>query len=186
MNFDEHEFEERYWTWQHETSFMSNPQDIISNRSYLKIRDMGKSILYLVFRKLKKEPSIGLFYLLNHLTGVDPVRKENSGSIPFMAQDWLQWAFDNGYDESITHVPGYHLVPIGKGRFGEISKIREELDELEDAAVQDSKILQMVELSDIYGAMEAYAEKIGTSMEEIQKMSAITKRAFVNGKRKSS
>lgn len=183
MNFDEHEFEELYQKWQHETSFSSGPEGITSNSSYLKIKDMGKDVIYLIFRKLRKEPSIGLFYLLDNLTGADPVREENSGCIPFMAQDWLQWAFDNGYDENITYVPGYHIAPIGKGRFGEISKIQEELDELKDAAKQGSKILQMVELSDIYGAMEAYAEKIGTNMEEVQKMSAITKRAFVNGRR---
>jgi hypothetical protein len=81
------------------------------------------------------------------------------------------------------HVPGYHLVPIKKGKFGEISKMQEEIDELRDAEYQGSKILQYVELSDLYGAMEAYAESIGIDMEEIKKMSHITKRAFQNGKR---
>lgn len=89
----------------------------------------------------------------------------------------------NGEFMSEEFVPGYHLVPIKKGKFGEVSKIQEEVDELKDAQEQGSKILQCVELSDLYGAIEAYAESIGTNMEEIKKMSQITKRAFTNGKR---
>jgi hypothetical protein len=80
----------------------------------------------------------------------------------------------------------YHLKKIKKGKIGELSKIQEELDELKDAESQKCKILAMVELSDMYGAMELYAKnKFDLSMEDIKKMSDITQRAFKSGVRKS-
>ena len=37
--------------------------------------------------------------------------------------------------------PGYHLRAIRKGKLGEVSKIREELEELEDATEQGVRIM---------------------------------------------
>lgn len=79
---------------------------------------------------------------------------------------------------------GYHLVKIEKGIVGTISKIEEELNELKDAESQNSKIMIMVELSDLYGAIEAYCQTQGVSMEDLKIFSDITKRAFKNGSRK--
>jgi NTP pyrophosphatase (non-canonical NTP hydrolase) len=78
----------------------------------------------------------------------------------------------------------YHLSQIKKGILGESSKIQEELDELIDAEKQEAKIMIAVELSDLYGAIELYAEKFNLSMEDLKKMSDITKRAFKSGHRK--
>lgn len=80
---------------------------------------------------------------------------------------------------------GYHLKEIKSGIYGETSKIQEELDELNDAIYQGSKILAIVELSDLYGAIEAVAEKYGLQMKDLKIMSKITKRAFSDGTRKS-
>jgi NTP pyrophosphatase (non-canonical NTP hydrolase) len=80
--------------------------------------------------------------------------------------------------------PGYHLVEIKKGKLGEISKIQEEVDELVDAENQNSKIMIGVELSDLYGAIQAYASKHGYTMDDLKNMSEITQRVFVNGRRK--
>ncbi len=79
---------------------------------------------------------------------------------------------------------GYHIQKIQKGVLGEISKIQEELDELKDAEIQESKVMISVELSDLYGAIESYAIKYGLTMCDLEKFSKITKRAFINGKRK--
>tara|TARA_R100000656_G_scaffold104176_1_gene76005 strand:- start:42721 stop:42993 length:273 start_codon:yes stop_codon:yes gene_type:complete len=79
---------------------------------------------------------------------------------------------------------GYHLRDIERGVYGELSKLREELAELEDALEQGVAIMAMVEASDLYGALEAFvSEKWGLTMEDLQKMSAVTKRAFNNGHR---
>lgn len=81
--------------------------------------------------------------------------------------------------------PGYHLRDIPKGVLGEVSKIREELEELEDAWDQDVKILQLVELSDLLGAVTAFLEKHhpGTQICDLLDMRDVTRRAFENGHR---
>lgn len=79
---------------------------------------------------------------------------------------------------------GYHLRPILiQGTFGETSKIKEELDELEEALEQGNKILALVEIADLYGALEAVAENLGVTMDDVKSMSAATKRAFQSGER---
>lgn len=79
---------------------------------------------------------------------------------------------------------GYHKREIIiKGILGDTSKIKEELDELEEALEQDNKILALCEIADLYGAVEAVAHSLGVSMEDVQKMAAATKRAFQSGER---
>lgn len=83
--------------------------------------------------------------------------------------------------------PGYHLVAIQKGELGELSKIQEELDELKDAMAQGSRIMAAVELADLVGALEAFMDRHlpGTTLDDLRKFSAITQRAFQNGRRQS-
>lgn len=80
---------------------------------------------------------------------------------------------------------GYHIDNIKKGVLGEISKIQEELDELKDAQSQGVKIMELVELSDLIGAIELYLEKHHEciTLEDLIRMKNITKRAFENGHR---
>ena len=83
-------------------------------------------------------------------------------------------------------MPGYHLREIlTQGAFGEPSKIREELEELEEALEHDNRILAICELADLYGALEAVATKLGVTMPEVIKMAEATKRAFTDGSRRS-
>lgn len=79
----------------------------------------------------------------------------------------------------------YHLNEIPKGELGEISKIIEEIEELRDAEEQGCKIMALVELSDVYGAIEFYLNKHypGIIMEDLKEMHEITKRAFESGRR---
>lgn len=81
--------------------------------------------------------------------------------------------------------PGYHLTPIVKGTLGESTKIREELDEFDDAMAQGVRIMALVELSDLYGAVEAVLEHQfpGVTMADLAAMARVTQRAFVNGRR---
>ncbi len=79
---------------------------------------------------------------------------------------------------------GYHTKTIKKGMLGHASKIREELEELEDAELQGVVILAHVELSDIYGALEAVAHRYGLSMHDLAGMANLTKAAFKSGERK--
>ena len=82
-------------------------------------------------------------------------------------------------------VPGYHTSPIQKGVLGKISKIREELDELEDAERQGVRVMMLVELSDLVGAIEQFLVSAFPTMtlDDLVAMKNVTKRAFENGQR---
>ena len=78
----------------------------------------------------------------------------------------------------------YHLKKIKKGELGKISKVQEEVHEYKDAMKQGCKIMAVLELSDIYGALEAVALAHGLKMKDLKKMAKLTKRAFESGARK--
>lgn len=78
----------------------------------------------------------------------------------------------------------YHLKKIKKGELGKISKVQEEIDEYKDALNQKCEIMAVLELSDIYGALEAVAISHNLTMKDLKKMSNLTKRAFASGHRK--
>jgi hypothetical protein len=80
---------------------------------------------------------------------------------------------------------GYHTKEIPKGELGEFSKIREEYEELRDAESQECKVLAICELTDLIGAIEAYAQtQFNLSLKDLIQFSNMTKSAFLEGKRK--
>lgn len=83
---------------------------------------------------------------------------------------------------------GYHIDNIPKGEIGKSSKILEEILELQDAEKQGCRIMALVELSDIIGAVELYLEENYPDMtlRDLKSMSNITQRAFKDGSRISS
>lgn len=80
---------------------------------------------------------------------------------------------------------GYHLKEIPKGLIGEVSKILEEAEELQDAHTQGVKIMCLVEMSDLYGALDLYRESYHPEVShgDLGHMYSITRRAFENGRR---
>lgn len=81
--------------------------------------------------------------------------------------------------------PGYHVTEIPKGSIGSSSKLLEEVLELIDAEKQESKIMALIELSDLIGALNLYLERNtpGITLTDLEKFSSITRRAFENGHR---
>lgn len=80
---------------------------------------------------------------------------------------------------------GYHTRTIKKGELGEFSKVQEEIEELQDAQLQGVHSLIICELSDLLGAIEAYAEKrYNLTLDDLIKFKDMTKQAFKEGKRK--
>ena len=55
---------------------------------------------------------------------------------------------------------GYHTRKIKKGMLGTSAKIREEYEEFVDAVQQGNVVMQLIELSDLLGAVDAYVKKI--------------------------
>lgn len=79
---------------------------------------------------------------------------------------------------------GYHNKEISRGIFGEFSKIKEEFLEAEDALEQENKIMLLVELSDLVGAIEGYClNNFNLSINDLIKMKEATKKAFLDGTR---
>jgi phosphoribosyl-ATP pyrophosphohydrolase len=80
---------------------------------------------------------------------------------------------------------GYHVVSIPKGSLGLSDKILEEVLELIDAEKQSCKIMALLELSDLVGAIQAYLEKNHPDflLKDLEIMSSITRRVFKNGHR---
>lgn len=93
-----------------------------------------------------------------------------------------------GYlQNSGLYKPGYHLSEIPRGEYGEISKILEEAAELKDAMEQANKVMVIIELSDLVGAIEGYMEKYygdKLTIDNLLTMANTTKRAFISGHRK--
>ena len=79
---------------------------------------------------------------------------------------------------------GYHIKNIDKGVLGERSKISEEYNEWKDSCEQGCKVMELVELSDLLGAIESYTKRhYNISLDDLIKMKSITERAFINGRR---
>jgi phosphoribosyl-ATP pyrophosphohydrolase len=78
---------------------------------------------------------------------------------------------------------GYHKSNIDKGVYGQFSKVKEEYEELLDAKDQGDKILTILEICDLYGALEGYANTLGYSIQDVIKFSNLTKEAFRDGSR---
>jgi hypothetical protein len=83
--------------WVSETESFSSISQISMNSSYQRIIGMGKPAVPFILDELETEPN-HWFWALYAILGVNPVRKENRGRIKQMAEDWLNWARDNGYE----------------------------------------------------------------------------------------
>jgi hypothetical protein len=80
---------------------------------------------------------------------------------------------------------GYHVNKIDKGILGKYSKIVEEFQELNDANEQCNPVLELCELADLIGAIEAYTTtQYGITLDDLIKMKECTKQAFKEGTRK--
>lgn len=80
---------------------------------------------------------------------------------------------------------GYHKRVIERGVYGEVSKILEEVLELQDANEQGICIMELVELADIVGSIQGYLNTHHPSigMIDLMQMSDATRRAFEDGSR---
>jgi phosphoribosyl-ATP pyrophosphohydrolase len=81
----------------------------------------------------------------------------------------------------------YHVRKIDKGILGHWSKIQEEFDECLDAYEQENKILLLVELSDLLGAIDFFIQENynqSISLQDLLQMDLLTREAFTSGHRK--
>lgn len=80
---------------------------------------------------------------------------------------------------------GYHNIKIKKGKLGEVTKISEEYVEFFNAYDQQNPVMELVELSDLLGAIEAYSQKYyNINLNQLIVMTRATQSAFQDGSRK--
>jgi hypothetical protein len=80
---------------------------------------------------------------------------------------------------------GYHKRKIEKGTLGEHTKIVEEFNEWNDALDQGNVVMELIELSDLLGAIEAYTKKNhNIDLPDLIRMTRATQSAFEDGSRK--
>lgn len=89
-----------------------------------------------------------------------------------------------GPNKGLPIPTGYHLENIQKGVLGTPSKITEEYLEFMDAVKQNNPLMQLIELSDMLGAIDAFAKQYNMSVQSLLVMTEATKRAFESGARK--
>ena len=73
----------------------------------------------------------------------------------------------------------FHKAIIQKGIYGELSKIKEELDEAFDAESQNQDLMLLIELSDIIGAVEGVSKKYGFTIEQLMKFAKLRSKVAI-------
>lgn len=162
--------------------------DIKLNSSYTMVAGSQYSIHKDMFHRIKATNCVT--FLERGPVAKDVARvirnRENPFVCPFSNPKPVDelWTY---IDECINGIPdGYHRTKITKGTVGESSKILEEALELIDAELQNNKVMALVELSDLIGAVQHYVERrYGSllSLEDLQIMAKTTRRAFEQGRR---
>lgn len=78
----------------------------------------------------------------------------------------------------------YHLKPIARGIYGELSKVYEEVEELKDAEIQRNPILMLCEIADMLGAIDGYLQQHhNMTIDDAFKMTKLNRKAFESGYR---
>lgn len=69
----------------------------------------------------------------------------------------------------------FHKKTIKRGKYGDLSKILEEVEEAIDAEEQGQRFMMLIELSDIIGAVEGVLlkQKFNITVEELAKFARL-------------
>jgi hypothetical protein len=76
--------------WRRETAHLSSFSSIFMNASYQRIIGMGREAVPLILKRLQHEHEMW-FWALHSISGDNPVKDEDAGSMPKMTQAWLAW-----------------------------------------------------------------------------------------------
>jgi hypothetical protein len=93
----EAEFKSLAAEWRAETRMLSLVAQKSMHPAYQRIIGMGQPIVPLIFRDLEQKPD-HWFWALRAITGDNPVKPEQRGRMNQMAQAWIQWGKEQGYE----------------------------------------------------------------------------------------
>jgi hypothetical protein len=82
--------------WHKAVAYHSSTTVRNNHPAYQEIISMGSEVVPLLLRDME-ENHTHWFYALRQITGADPIPASAAGNIPKMAEAWLRWAKDNGY-----------------------------------------------------------------------------------------
>lgn len=83
--------------WREETGYLSSSTAITGHPAYLELIALGPAALPSLFRDLEKSADGHLAKALTAITGAQPVPSEERGQVRKIAETWLRWARENGY-----------------------------------------------------------------------------------------
>ena len=83
--------------WRAETRMLSLVTQKSMHPAYQKIISMGRPVVPLILRDLEQKPD-HWFWALRAITGDNPVESQQRSQMKLMAQAWIQWGKENGYE----------------------------------------------------------------------------------------
>lgn len=89
--------------WWEDTKFLSDINEMNKHESVAEFIKAGEEILPLIFNDIKNETNTHWFYVLQSITGVNPVPKKHRGYIQTMNRDWVIW-YNEIYLKEIEHL----------------------------------------------------------------------------------
>ena len=89
-------FERLAAVWRTETAHLSSSTRMAEHPAYQAIIQMGPAVVPLILADLARQPE-HWFSALRTITGANPVDSANAGRIDQMAEAWLRWGKDHGY-----------------------------------------------------------------------------------------
>jgi hypothetical protein len=82
--------------WHRETDYLSSMAESDRHPAYQEIIRLGPEVVPLLLRDLEDNHT-HWFGALSAITGANPVPESAGGNIPKMAEAWLRWPKDHGY-----------------------------------------------------------------------------------------
>jgi hypothetical protein len=92
----EEKFQRLAAAWEKAVAHHSSSRIRNNHPAYQEIIGMGQAVVPLLLRDLEINRR-HWFTALSAITGADPVPEEDAGRIPQMAEAWLRWGRENGY-----------------------------------------------------------------------------------------
>jgi hypothetical protein len=83
--------------WREETAYQSSSTAITGHPAYLELIGLGLAALPCLFRDLEQTGDGHLSKALTAITGAHPIPAEERGQVRKIAETWLRWARENGY-----------------------------------------------------------------------------------------
>ena len=84
-------------TWREQTVYLSSSTQMTGHPAYQELVVLGPAALPFLFRDLEQTGDGHLSKALTTLTGAHPVPAEDRGNVRKVADAWLRWARENGY-----------------------------------------------------------------------------------------